>query len=383
MTTEFNANEWGIDGGLDMNFFAARFYDPVLARWHSPDPLEQVHSPYLAMCDDPANFTDPDGRAGIPFLQDFFKTQVGWVLRGGVLMAGAMFGAGSLVSSIAAIGGTIGSGVKSTAQIAKDGSSATSGGNASASQSVMTNSKGNSNSFFGGSNFSDSGSIAPENNEGQIGLYKGGVYSYISQITFGNSLGNADKNLTSRYFSTNGHFVGYDNGQYIERWFESRGAEGKEPYSKPTDGFYQTFFFRVEFNDGGHSPWGYAIDYVRINTINSRMPNSLPTSGSGLMPTSVKVPKSPPSFAFITRLNSSGSLDMRALQNLAMRASATAQRGNWNLGIYGGEGSMANSNYEVMRRQLLSNGFPSDRIFQLSKPPSGQGNDIRPSFGWR
>ena len=50
MTTEFNANEWGIDGGLDMNFFAARFYDPVLARWHSPDPLEQFHCNPTANC---------------------------------------------------------------------------------------------------------------------------------------------------------------------------------------------------------------------------------------------------------------------------------------------------------------------------------------------
>jgi hypothetical protein len=23
-------------------------YDPVIGRWHAPDPLEQFHSPYLA-----------------------------------------------------------------------------------------------------------------------------------------------------------------------------------------------------------------------------------------------------------------------------------------------------------------------------------------------
>ena len=95
------------------------------------------------MCDDPANFTDPDGRAGIPFLQDFFKTQVGWVLRGGALMAGAMFGAGSLVSSIAAIGGTANTMVSkesldkmSTNQLANRGSAQ--GGNGMAANLAQT-----------------------------------------------------------------------------------------------------------------------------------------------------------------------------------------------------------------------------------------------------
>ena len=151
MTTEFNANEWGIDGGLDMNFFAARFYDPVLARWHSPDPLEQFHSPYLAMCDDPVqqfltaaqrrlrnanpdaigtNFTDPDGRAGIPFLQDFMKSTLGECVIGSIGAIGGAFGIAGLMSIGGAIGnvvsgaisiGTTANSIKSVASLANQG----------------------------------------------------------------------------------------------------------------------------------------------------------------------------------------------------------------------------------------------------------------------
>ena len=158
MTTEFNANEWGIDGGLDMNFFAARFYDPVLARWHSPDPLEQFHSPYLAMCDDPANFTDPDGRAGIPFLQDFMKSTVGECVIGSIGAIGGAFGIAGLMSIGGAIGNVVSSGlslvaagnsVKSMAQIAGDGSAAASGGNSQASQIVMGSTGVTVSAFYG------------------------------------------------------------------------------------------------------------------------------------------------------------------------------------------------------------------------------------------
>ncbi|MEN9639041.1 MAG: hypothetical protein RLZZ262_909 [Bacteroidota bacterium] len=38
-------------------------YDPVLGKWHAPDPLSQFHSPYLANFNNPANFVDPDGRS--------------------------------------------------------------------------------------------------------------------------------------------------------------------------------------------------------------------------------------------------------------------------------------------------------------------------------
>ena len=60
---EWQMQEWG-DKGIELYQFEARMYDPVLGRWHAPDPLEQFHSPYLANFNNPANFVDPDGRAG-------------------------------------------------------------------------------------------------------------------------------------------------------------------------------------------------------------------------------------------------------------------------------------------------------------------------------
>jgi RHS repeat-associated protein len=132
--TEFQTGEWGLDG-LDLNYFAARYYDPILGRWHAPDPLEQCHSPYLAMLGDPANFIDPDGRAGIPFLQDFMKSDGGTFLFN---LAGQATFLGAMLSPLGSIGGTIsnivsigaslystGSSVKNLAEFTSEGSTKT------------------------------------------------------------------------------------------------------------------------------------------------------------------------------------------------------------------------------------------------------------------
>ncbi|WEK18861.1 MAG: TIGR02594 family protein [Candidatus Pedobacter colombiensis] len=47
--------------GLDWYDFAARSYDPQIGRWMQPDPMMQHASPYLAMSNNPAIFTDPSG----------------------------------------------------------------------------------------------------------------------------------------------------------------------------------------------------------------------------------------------------------------------------------------------------------------------------------
>ena len=101
----------GIDG-IEMNRFAARWYDPVIARWHAPDPLEQMHSPYVALCGDPANFVDPDGRAGIHLSDWDNKTLLGFagVIAGGAELVGigkALQGASGISQVFQAVRGVL------------------------------------------------------------------------------------------------------------------------------------------------------------------------------------------------------------------------------------------------------------------------------------
>ena len=67
---EINREEYkyGYQGGFSeedeetgWNSFELRMYDPVVARWISPDPYGQYWSPYLAMGNNPVNNVDPDG----------------------------------------------------------------------------------------------------------------------------------------------------------------------------------------------------------------------------------------------------------------------------------------------------------------------------------
>jgi RHS repeat-associated protein len=48
------------DEKIGLQYFGARYYDPQLALWISPDPMRQFASPY-AYSPDPINSVDPDG----------------------------------------------------------------------------------------------------------------------------------------------------------------------------------------------------------------------------------------------------------------------------------------------------------------------------------
>jgi len=60
----YNSKELQDDFGLDWYDYGARMYDPVLGRWHVPDPKAEAYlerSPFTYALNNPINFIDPMG----------------------------------------------------------------------------------------------------------------------------------------------------------------------------------------------------------------------------------------------------------------------------------------------------------------------------------
>ncbi len=52
------------DFNLNWYHYGARYYDPQLGRWQQVDPLDEFHSPYVYVANNPVMFIDPDGAVG-------------------------------------------------------------------------------------------------------------------------------------------------------------------------------------------------------------------------------------------------------------------------------------------------------------------------------
>lgn len=59
-TKTFTGKEYDSDTGL--YYYGARYYDPIIGRFISPDPSRQFASPYLYCGNNPVNVVDPSGR---------------------------------------------------------------------------------------------------------------------------------------------------------------------------------------------------------------------------------------------------------------------------------------------------------------------------------
>ncbi len=61
----FTGKEYVEEYGFNLYYYGARFMDPVLGRFVTPDPLPDYLNPYSYVGNNPVNRTDPTGMRGI------------------------------------------------------------------------------------------------------------------------------------------------------------------------------------------------------------------------------------------------------------------------------------------------------------------------------